>query len=88
MVIKTLVIFCQAASIYGVIIAVIMSNKLGGTGESRFFVYLIQSLILWYYYLGVGMVLSLSNLGFQSKYKALAQHRLIIQSNLLLFLCL
>lgn len=57
MVIKTLVIFCQAASINGVIIAIIMSNKLGGTCESRFFVYLVQSLILWYYYLGVGMIL-------------------------------
>jgi V-type H+-transporting ATPase proteolipid subunit len=58
------VIFCEAAAIYGVIIAIIMSNKLGGTGEgvTSFLYTWQQAEYSGYCCLGVGMVVGLSNL--------------------------
>ena len=58
------VIFCEAAAIYGVIIPIIMSNKLGGTGEgvTGYLYTWQQAEYSGYCCLGVGMVVGLSNL--------------------------
>jgi V-type H+-transporting ATPase proteolipid subunit len=58
------VIFCEAVAIYGVIIAIIMSNKLSNTGSqvTNFQYTWQQAEYSGYCCLGVGLVVGFSNL--------------------------
>jgi V-type H+-transporting ATPase 21kDa proteolipid subunit len=58
------VIFCEATAIYGVIVAIIVSNKLGATdlGMIQYYYYWQQAEYTGFCMLGIGLVVGLSNL--------------------------